>query len=177
MTKSVDTGNTTAFSSISNVQEPVRNRLLLSTIPLGCKGSQFPWNVLWIPLLGILQGTLPQATEVRPKHASWDDSCRTCSKFGNFQVLQDFGRSFLSTASTSACILWLRRVLPCFQMRVPLLAQELPMHHTVTSCGIKGEGAVPMDWKVATVLSSHLPDLVSGSKPVWCVTKHTCLTG
>lgn len=40
------------------------------------------------------------------------------------------------------------------------------MHGTFSSSGFEGEGAVPMDWKDATVLSSHVPDVVSGSKPV-----------
>lgn len=92
-----------------------------------------------------------------PKTTYWDNSCGTCSKSRSFQVLQDFGRVFLPTASTSACILWLQRVLLCFQVRASLLAQELPMHHTVSSCGFKGEDAVPVDWKDATVLSSHVP--------------------
>lgn len=133
--KGVNTANNTAFS----VQEPMRKRFLLPTVPLGWTGPQFLWNILQISLLGILSGTLSQATQVRPKHASWDNSCRTCSKFRNFQILQDFEKILLPAASTSVCILWLQRELPCSQARASLLAQELPMHCTISSCGFKGE--------------------------------------
>lgn len=57
-----------------------------------------------------------------------------------------------------------------------LLSQELLMHCTFSSSGFEGEDAVPMDWKDDTELSSHVPDLVSGSKPVQYVIKYICIT-
>lgn len=108
-----------------------------------------------------------------PKTMYWDNSFRTCSKSRNFQVLQDFGKVFLPTASTGACILWLQRVLLCFQVKASLLAQELPMHRTVSPFGFKGEDAVSVDWMPQC---SPATCLVSGSKPVQCVAKHACIT-
>ena len=79
--------------------------------------------------------------------------------------MQDFGKGFLPAASTSAC----RTVAAesaCLLPGENVLVQELPVHRAVPSCGFKGEDVVPVDRKDATVISSHVPGPVSGSKPV-----------
>lgn len=137
----------------------------------GITGPQFSQNVLCIPLLGILSGALSQATQRQcigttvAEHAPNLETSRFCRILEKSFCLQPLpvhaycGSRECFSASRWERLCW-HKSCPCTVLSHPVASKEK------TLC--LWTGRMPQ--------CSPATCLVSGSKPVQCVAKHTCIT-